>query len=106
VLGAVLQRCAVLVGNDGGAMHLAAAVGCPAVSLIPGIEFPGSVDPWGYSHLSVRHPTQCSPCYSFTYCPLGHQDCMREITVDAVLEKCAKALALRQQTSRSGGARD
>jgi heptosyltransferase II len=91
-LAEILRRANVLVGNDGGAMHLGASVGCPTVSLIPGIEYNGAVDPWGYEALSVRWPTSCAPCYSSTHCPLGHARCMRDIPVQLVLDKCILAL--------------
>jgi heptosyltransferase-2 len=89
---AVLKRCLFLVGNDGGAVHLAAAVDCPVVSLIPGLEFPGAVDPWNYDALSVRQPVPCAPCYSMTFCPKGHNRCMKDIPVDKVFRKCSGLL--------------
>src|SRR5258708_6178508 len=68
---ALLAKCDVLIGNDGGAMHLGAAVGCASISIIPGLEYPGAIDPWGNEMWSVRHSVPCSPCYSFTRCPEG-----------------------------------
>lgn len=84
---ALLKKCSLIVGNDGGSMHLGAAVGIPVVSIIPGIEPVGSVDPWGNERFSVRHTgLDCSPCYSFTHCPEGHKKCMRDIPVQNVLQ--------------------
>lgn len=91
-LAALLRRCSLLVGNDGGAMHLGAAVGCRVVSIVPGIEFPNSIEPWGNIELAVRHSVPCAPCYSFTHCPLGHANCMKELPVVAVHEKCRSAM--------------
>lgn len=89
---AIYANCALVVGNDGGAMHLADAMGAPVVSIVPGIEFPVSIEPWHNQHLAVRLPIACAPCYSFTFCPEGHNRCMRDIAVEAVLDKCEAAL--------------
>lgn len=90
---ALLQRCALLVGNDGGAMHLGAAVGCRVVSIIPGIQLPGAIDPWANAEFSVRHEVPCAPCLSFTYCPKGHNRCMKDLPEVQVLNACRRALA-------------
>lgn len=82
---ALLERSSFLIANDGGAAHLAAAVGCPVVAIIPGLESSGVVDPWGWQKYSVRHEVPCAPCYSFSSCPLGHNRCMRDVEVSAVL---------------------
>ena len=86
--GAFLQRCSLLVGNDGGAMHLGDSMGCKVVSIIPGIEYPDSIEPWHNKELAVRHPVECSPCYNFLQCPQGHNRCMTELPVEKVLERC------------------
>jgi ADP-heptose:LPS heptosyltransferase len=87
-MAAILKHCAVLVGNDGGAMHIGAAVGCKCVAIMPGLEYAGSIEPWGNIGTAVRHPIECSPCYSFTSCPRGHMKCMRLIEVEQVLAVC------------------
>ncbi|MEO7798851.1 MAG: glycosyltransferase family 9 protein, partial [Opitutaceae bacterium] len=91
-LAAWLELCTMTVGNDGGSMHVAAGVGCPAVAIMPGIEYPGSIEPWGYQAFSVRHQVPCAPCYSFMHCPLGHNRCIVEIRVEDVLAKCMSLL--------------
>ena len=90
--GALLERCTLLVGNDGGAMHLGSAMGCPVVSIVPGIEYPGSIEPFFNRHFAVRHPVGCAPCYSFTHCPMKHNECMAELPVSDVFERCARVL--------------
>ena len=52
-LGAFLKRCALVVCCDGGAMHLAAAVGVPTVALF-GATDPRVWGPWGAGHRVVR----------------------------------------------------
>jgi heptosyltransferase-2 len=89
---ALLRRCILLVGNDGGAMHLGDAMGCKVVSIVPGIEYPDSIEPWHNKALAVRHPVDCSPCYNFVTCPQGHNRCMTELPVERVLERCDSVL--------------
>jgi hypothetical protein len=89
---ALLSLMNLVIGNDGGGIHLAAAMGCKVVSIIPGIEYPGAIDPWGNQKYSVRHFVDCAPCYSFTYCPNGTMKCMHDIPVDSVFQMCKKAL--------------
>ena len=90
---ALLERCTLLVGNDGGAIHLGSAMGCPVVSIVPGIEYPGSIEPFFSRHLAVRHPVSCAPCYSFTHCPMKHNECMSKLPVSDVFERCACVLS-------------
>jgi heptosyltransferase II len=93
-LAAIAKRADLFIGNDGGGVHIAAAVNCKTVSIIPGLEFPNSIDPWGYQKFSVRHEVECSPCYSMTNCPLGHRKCMVDIPIEAVLKKSLEALEI------------
>ena len=93
-LAAILELCRLTIGNDGGSMHVAAAVGCRCVAIISGIEYPGAIDPWGNQRWSIRHKIECAPCYSFAQCPKGHCKCVRDIGVDEVVKKCIDALAI------------
>lgn len=91
-LGALLKRCDLLVGNDGGSMHLGDAMGCKVVSIVPGIQYPDSIEPWNHRAFAVRHPVGCAPCYDFLKCPLGHNRCMVDLPVEAVLTTCRRLL--------------
>jgi heptosyltransferase-2 len=88
-LAALLERCRLLVTNDTGTMHIAAAVGTPVVALF-GSTDPSVTGPWGDGHVVVRKEVHCSPCLK-RVCPTDHQ-CMELITVDEVLEECRKYL--------------
>jgi heptosyltransferase-2 len=82
-LPALLAACRLFVGNDAGAMHVAAAVGVPVVGIF------GPTDPAGTSPMTsqftlVREPVACSPCF-LRHCPIDHR-CMTRITVDRVYE--------------------
>jgi heptosyltransferase II len=80
-LAALFASCSVFIGNDSGAMHVAAAVGLPVVGIF------GSTDPEGTAPVTeqftlIREPVSCSPCFLRT-CPVDHR-CMTRITVDSV----------------------
>lgn len=91
---ALLARVALLVGNDGGAMHLGDAMGARVVSIVPGLEYPGSIEPWHNQTWAVRHPIECAPCYNFVECPLAHNRCMTDLPVEAVLANCLTLLSV------------
>ena len=83
-LAAGLKECDVVLTNDTGTMHLAAAVGTPVVAIF-GSTNPVTTGPYGQANRVVRHPMPCAPCLKRT-CPLGHLECMNRVTVDMVLE--------------------
>lgn len=82
-LAALLEQCRLLVSNDTGTMHVAAAVGTPVVAIF-GSTDPTTTGPWGEGHRIVRKEIPCSPCLK-RVCPKDHQ-CMDLITVDEVEE--------------------
>ena len=82
-LAALLERCSLLVTNDTGTMHAAAAVGIPVVALF-GSTPPHITGPWGDGHAVVKKDVACSPCWK-RVCPTDHR-CMELITVDEVEE--------------------
>jgi lipopolysaccharide heptosyltransferase II len=80
-LAAAISHCSVIVTNDSGPLHLAAALAVPSVSIF-GPTDPGRTVIPGATRV-VRKPIGCQPCYQ-RECPLGHHRCMSEITVDDV----------------------
>jgi heptosyltransferase-2 len=81
-LAALLDRARLVVANDSGPMHLAAAVGTPVVAFF-GPTDPGRTAPTGAPSRILDRYVFCSPCF-LKECPYGHE-CMKEITVDAAL---------------------
>jgi len=80
-LPALLSQCQLFLGNDSGAMHVAAAVGLPVVAVF------GPTDPYGTAPVTprctiVQEKPYCSPCF-LRKCPTDHR-CMTKITPDAV----------------------
>lgn len=87
-LAGVLQRCAALVSNDSGAMHLAAAVGTP-VTAIFGPTDERVTAPLGH-HDVLRHAVFCRPCM-LRDCPIDHR-CMKRIGAEAVFDAVVRRL--------------
>jgi heptosyltransferase II len=85
-LAALLERCQLLLTNDTGTMHMAAAVGTPTVALF-GSTDPSTTGPCGEGHVVVRKEVSCSPCLR-RICPTDHR-CMELITVEEVEERVA-----------------
>lgn len=91
-LMALLSQCRLMVTNDSGPMHVAAAFGVPIVALF------GSTDHTTTSPLSsscriVRKPLECAPCLKRS-CPTDHR-CMEAITVQDVLDAVRSSLRIQ-----------
>lgn len=88
---ALMKRAKIFIGNDGGAAHLSDAMNCKTISIIPGIEYPDSIEPWNSRDISIRKSVSCAPCYNFTSCK--NEDkfiCMSGVLVTDVLEAFKK----------------
>jgi heptosyltransferase-2 len=99
-LAAILRRARLLVSNDSGAMHLAAAVGTHVVALF-GSTDPAWTGPLGTGHRVVYHDVSCAPCLRRTCVPGVGYSCLTSITVPEVLAQVQQALfILYQKTPR------
>ena len=88
---AALFSCArVVVSNDSGPMHLAAAVGVPVVAFF-GPTDPGRTAPSGSPSKILDRYVFCSPCF-LKECPFGHE-CMKEISPEAALQAVEELLS-------------
>lgn len=72
-LGALLERCRLLVTNDTGTMHVATAVGTPVVEITFGPAFVHETGPYGTGHLIVEPVVACFPCTAGSDCQ--HRSC-------------------------------
>jgi heptosyltransferase-2 len=79
---AVLARCGLAFGPDSGALHLAAAVGTPAVSLWGATSAQRST-PFGGERLVLQGHAPCAPCF-LRDCPIDRM-CMRTIDAEQVV---------------------
>jgi len=86
---AILARAQLAFGPDSGALHLAAAVGTPVVSLW-GATSPARSVPFGSETLAVMGAAPCAPCFLHD-CPIGRV-CMQAIPVGAVVARAAAVL--------------
>ena len=88
---ALLKLCRVLLTNDSGPMHVAAALGTPVVvpfgSTSPELTGPGL--PGDPRHRLLKSDAPCSPCFR-RECPIDFR-CMNGISVERVVEAVLSA---------------
>lgn len=88
----LLRHAALLVTNDTGPMHIAAAVGTPVAAVFSSENFAGRWYPYGPGHEVLRAREVCEVCL-FSGSRTGH--CVDTIGVDDVLAACRRVLARR-----------
>jgi lipopolysaccharide heptosyltransferase II len=95
LLAAVIARAPLLLTNNTGPAHIAAALGTPVVDLYA-LTNPQHT-PWMVPARVLSHDVECRWCYS-SVCPLGHHDCLRLVSPTSVVEA---VLDLLRETSAS-----
>ena len=88
-LCALLAGARLVISNDSGPMHLAAALGAPTLGLF-GPETPLLYSPLGPRARALWDPPPCSPCINVhdgkrATCIHGRPECLMNLTVDGVL---------------------
>lgn len=94
---ALMERASLYLGSDGGAMHVASAVGAPTLGLFG----PGSYHifrPVGRHAAAISHLFPCSPC-TMTTCIRPHDTCMHAITIEEVIQETDKLVGRLKQHS-------
>ena len=91
-LMAAVKRCAMLLSNDTGPMHIAAAFQVPVVAIFGPTDW-RTTSPFGGAHAVVRQPVDCAPCL-LRECPIDHR-CMTGVSVDQVYDAAVKQLGVR-----------
>lgn len=81
-LMAILAHCKLVVTNDSGPMHVAAAFGVPIVAVFGPTDHT-TTSPVGGNCRIVRQEVECAPCM-LRECPIDHR-CMERISANDVL---------------------
>ncbi|HEV2295215.1 MAG TPA: lipopolysaccharide heptosyltransferase II [Tepidisphaeraceae bacterium] len=87
-LVALLDRADLVVANDSGPMHIAAALGRPLVALY-GPTNPVRTGPYRRDDSVLRLDIPCSPCYSRR---CTHQSCLQWLDIEPVLDLAQKQM--------------
>ena len=95
-LMAATKRCALLLTNDTGPMHVAAAFGVPVVAVFGPTDW-RTTSPYGQAQGIVRQPVDCAPCL-LRECPIDHR-CMTGVSVEQVYAVAEKQMAVGAQRS-------
>ena len=89
-LMALLSQCCLMITNDSGPMHIAAAFGVPIVAIFGPTDHL-TTSPWSDRAEIVREDFPCAPCLK-RKCPIDHR-CMKAVTAEKVLERARLLLA-------------
>ena len=94
ILPALLESATLLVTNDSGPMHIAAAVGTRVVAIF-GPTNPMRTGPYGEGHDILTNDIVCRPCYSRICQNQIPMECLTGISPDKVLEVVRQQLSMR-----------
>jgi heptosyltransferase I len=83
-MGGWLREMDVVVANDTGPLHIAAALGRPCVALY-GPTDPARTGPFGSGHTVLTSNRDCRPCFSRT-CRVGGTPCLQSVTPERAAE--------------------
>jgi ADP-heptose:LPS heptosyltransferase len=92
----LVQTADLVVTNNTGPMHIAAAVKTPVVALFALTNPPEQWGPWQSPHRLLFHDVPCRLCYSRA-CP-HNQECLRLVSTDQVVNAAA-ALSMEQTSA-------
>jgi lipopolysaccharide heptosyltransferase I len=94
LLPALLSKASMLITNDSGPMHIAAAVGTPVVALF-GPTSAVRTGPYGAGHEVLSGNVPCRPCFSRTCHNSLPLECLRMVSAQQVLTAARAQRPLR-----------
>ncbi len=94
LLPALLRKASLLITNDSGPMHIAAAVGTPVVALF-GPTSALLTGPYGAGHSVLTGNVSCRPCFSRTCSNVLPLECLRAVSPEQVLAAVRAQRSLR-----------
>jgi lipopolysaccharide heptosyltransferase II len=89
-LGALIAEADLVISNNTGPAHIAAAVDTPVVDLYA-LTNPQHT-PWLVKSRVLFHDVPCRNCYK-SVCPAGHHDCLKRVPPERVAEAAMELLA-------------
>lgn len=95
-----IKRVDLLITNDTGTMHVAAALERPIVALFFVHARAEETGPYCEGAIILQSDIDCAPCSHQTVC--GHMSCLKYISAEDVLEACNMALDGRQTVPDDG----
>jgi ADP-heptose:LPS heptosyltransferase len=99
-LPGLLKRCSLLITNDTGPMHVAAAVGCPVIALYFGESFVNETGPYGSGNFVIHAKLPCLPCTYVTQCQRAHA-CRDMVKPEQVIELTRFALEAERPLNKA-----
>ena len=91
-LSAVIAHSDLLVVNNTGPAHMAAALDVPVVDLYAQTNLQHT--PWEVDHRLLYHEVPCRGCLK-SVCPQGHHDCLRRVAPESVVQAAVELLRRR-----------
>jgi len=91
-LSALIAIAPLLITNNTGPVHIAAALNTPVVDLYA-LTNPQHA-PWQVSHRVLYQDVPCKFCYK-SICPMGHHNCLQLVRPETVVEASLELLRAR-----------
>jgi heptosyltransferase-2 len=90
----LIAESSLMLGNDSGPVHLASALGIPAVAVFGATDYIVAA-PYGPLGRAVHVPVECSPCW-LRECPIDHR-CMTRVSPEMVCAAVREVINGNQQ---------
>lgn len=99
-LAILLKKARLLICNDTGVSHIAAALRVPSIVIVAGSD-PSRWAPLDYQrHRIVYHHIDCRPCF-FSTCPVGYP-CANGVSAETVISQAKKLLQQNLHVKKEG----